>query len=96
MATYCSILAWRISWTEETGGFCPWGGRESDTAEQLSSHRYIGVQSGLDGKCIFDFLRHLCSVVSDSLPPPRTAAHQASLSYTISWSFLILMSLELS
>ena len=25
MATYCSILAWRISWTEEPGALSQWG-----------------------------------------------------------------------
>ena len=24
MATHSSILAWRIPWTEEPGGICPW------------------------------------------------------------------------
>ena len=28
-----SILAWRIPWTEETGGYSPWGHKESDTTE---------------------------------------------------------------
>ena len=37
----------------------------------------------------------LCSVVSDSLQPPWTAARQASLSFTISGSFQKLMSIEL-
>ena len=36
-----------------------------------------------------------CSVVSDSLQPPWTAARQASLSFTISQSFLKLMPIEL-
>ena len=36
-----------------------------------------------------------CSVMSNSLWPPWTAAHQASLSFTISWSLLKLMSTEL-
>ena len=37
----------------------------------------------------------LChSVGSESLPPPWTAARQASLSFTISWSLLKLMSIE--
>ena len=31
MATHPSILAWRIPWTEEPGGYSPWGCRESDT-----------------------------------------------------------------
>ena len=30
MATHSSILAWEISWTEEPGGYSPWGGKESD------------------------------------------------------------------
>ena len=37
MATHYSILAWRISWTEEPGGYMvpqgPWGHKESDTTE---------------------------------------------------------------
>ena len=33
MATHSSILAWKIPWTEESGGLSPWGGKESDTTE---------------------------------------------------------------
>ena len=33
MATHCSILAWRISWTEELVGYNPWGHKESDRTE---------------------------------------------------------------
>ena len=36
MATHCSILAWRIPWTEKPGGDSPRGCRESDTTEPLS------------------------------------------------------------
>ena len=36
MATHSSILAWRISWTEEPGGLSPWGLKESDTTERLT------------------------------------------------------------
>ena len=25
MATHFNILAWRIPWTEELAGYCPWG-----------------------------------------------------------------------
>ena len=35
-----------------------------------------------------------CSVISDSLQPPWTAACQASLSFTISWSLFKFMSIE--
>ena len=33
------ILAWKIPWTEEPGRlYSPWGGKESDLNEQLSTH----------------------------------------------------------
>ena len=35
-ATHSSILAWRIPWTEEPGGYSPWGHKESDMTEQLT------------------------------------------------------------
>ena len=34
MVTHSSILTWGISQTEEPGGYSPWGGKESDVAEQ--------------------------------------------------------------
>ena len=36
MITHSSILAQRIPWTEEPG-YGPWGSRESDTTERLST-----------------------------------------------------------
>ena len=33
MATHSSILAWRISWKEESGSYSPWDRKESDTIE---------------------------------------------------------------
>ena len=35
-ATYSSILAWRIPWTEEPVDYGAWGLKESDTTERLS------------------------------------------------------------
>ena len=35
MATHCSILAWKIPWTEEPGWLLSWGCKELDTTEQL-------------------------------------------------------------
>ena len=29
MTTHSSILAWEIPWTEEPGGYSPWGRKES-------------------------------------------------------------------
>ena len=39
MVTHSSILAWRIPWTEEPGGLHSVGCNESDTTEQLSTHK---------------------------------------------------------
>ena len=33
MATYSSILAWKIPWTEEPAGYRSWRCKESDTTE---------------------------------------------------------------
>ena len=38
MASHSSILAWEIPWTEEPGSYSPWGHKESDTTEPLSTH----------------------------------------------------------
>ena len=39
MATHSSILAWRISWTEEPGGLQPTGSQESGMTEWLTYYR---------------------------------------------------------
>ena len=36
MATHSSILSWRIPWTEEPGGYSPWGCKDSDMTERLT------------------------------------------------------------
>ena len=36
LATHSNILAWIIPWTEEPGGYSPWGRKESNTTEQLT------------------------------------------------------------
>ena len=41
MATHSSILAWRISGTEEPGS--PWGLKESDTAEHSTAQLIYNV-----------------------------------------------------
>ena len=33
MATHSNILAWRIPWTEEPGGYSPRGRKQSDMTE---------------------------------------------------------------
>ena len=49
MASHSSILAWRVLWTEEPGGLSPWGHKESDMTEQLSTAQpYIWQNSHTD------------------------------------------------
>ena len=36
MTTHSSILAWKTPWTEEPGGLCSWGHKQSDATEQLT------------------------------------------------------------
>ena len=37
LETHSSILAWKIPWTEEPGGYSPWGRKESDMTGQAST-----------------------------------------------------------
>ena len=42
MAPHCSTLAWKIPWAEEPdAGYSPWGHKESDMTERLSTHTQI-------------------------------------------------------
>ena len=36
METHSGILAWRIPWTEEPGGYSLWGCKDSDTTEHTA------------------------------------------------------------
>ena len=40
MATHCSILAWKIPWTEKPGGL-QWAHKEANTTEQMSVRQDI-------------------------------------------------------
>ena len=43
MATHSSILAWRISWTEEPAGYSPWGRKELDLTEPLNTDTHVTI-----------------------------------------------------
>ena len=45
MATHSSILVWRNPWTEKPGElYSPWGCKESDTSERLSTSHSVGKE----------------------------------------------------
>jgi len=48
MATHCSILAWKIPWTEEPGGYSPWSRKELDMIELLTLYSILALMK-LDG-----------------------------------------------
>ena len=54
MATHSSILAWRIPWTEEPGGYISWGWKESDTTERLT-HTHTHMLISTLSKAIHSF-----------------------------------------
>ena len=74
MATYFSILAWRISRTEQTeAGYSPQGCKESDTTEWLTHtwwSLHVTVIQSLSGVRLFSTLtdaRHLCPPLSSGV-----------------------------
>ena len=43
MAIHSTILAWRISWTEEAAGYSPWGHKELDMTEHLTFSYFFSL-----------------------------------------------------
>ena len=87
MATHSGILAWRIPWTEEPGRLQSMElqrvGHDLVTKRHNDSFVLVSRGGGVQSlSCVRLFAT------------PWTAACQASLSFTISWSLLKLMSTE--
>ena len=48
MATYPSILAWKIPWTEEASeSYGSWGCKESQTAEVTNTFNFFHISKGV-------------------------------------------------
>ena len=99
MAPHSSTLAWKIPWTEEPSGVA-----KSRTRLHFHFHfnHLKGFLGGASGKNLPANARDVSSLSSvQSLScvrlfeTPWTAACQASLSLTYSWSLLKLMAIEL-
>ena len=79
MATHSSILAWKTPWTEEPGKLQSMGPQR--VRHDSATSLFISSVQSLS--CVLLFAT------------PWTAAHQASLSITNSWSLFKLVSIEL-
>ena len=66
MATHSSILAWKILWTEEPGGYIPWGRKESDMTERLHFNQINGPLSATS--CQLSENRRYCLLFHLSRP----------------------------
>ena len=99
MVTHSSILAWKSSWKEEPGGLQSKGSLR--VRHNLATERNtIDLQCRADHCCAAKWRvrlwTHVVQLLSpDQTSPSWTAARQASLSFTISWSLLKLKSIEL-
>ena len=73
MATHSSILVWRIPWTEEPGGYSPWGHKELDMTEQLTLltpfSKWKTFFLGALISILYPSVQFSHSVMSDSLWP---------------------------
>ena len=67
MAIHCSILTWRISWTEELVDYSPWGHKESDTTERLSTHTHKDYILKVDLGLVFSLIEILCITIYSHL-----------------------------
>ena len=88
MATHCSILAWRIPWTEEPCGLQSMGSQRVGHDWATNTSICCPAQH-IMSLCCFSFTK-LCSFFMT----PWTAACQASLFFTIRQKLLKLMSTE--
>ena len=88
MAIHCSILAWRISWIEKSGGLqsMEWQRVRHDWATNTLTEQNVSHVN------VFSSVQSLSHV--RLFATPWTAAHHTSLSITNSQSFLKLLSIE--
>ena len=88
-----SLALFLTSWERRVQPLATWEQlRASADGQHSELGSYIPCTSSRPRSCSSVQFNH--SVVSNSLRPPWTAAHQASLSITNSWSLLKLMSIQ--
>ena len=86
MATHSSILAWKISWTEKSGGsHVSWGHKESDSTEWLTLNTRIrGILVSQALKQEFSSVAQSCPTLCDPMDycTPGLSVHQQLLEFT--------------
>ena len=95
MATHSSILDWRIPWTEEPGGYSPWGRKESDTTEWLHSLTLYTYRSSLYVQGAYAYT-HRISAVQDEMSSRDWSlnylnVHKTLLKYTLKMTKVIIL-----
>ena len=61
---HCSILTWRIPWTEQPGGYSPWGGRVDWATEHIHTLLFV---IKINKSCVYVYLLCACVCVFNSL-----------------------------
>ena len=85
------FLPGEFPWTEEPGGYSPWGSKELDMTERLSTaHTFLTPVSIALTIIQFSSVAQSCPTLCN----PMNRSSQASLSITNSWSSLRLTSIE--
>ena len=96
MTTHSSIVAWRISWTEELGWLSPWGREELDTTEamqwlQNNTNCIVSKPCGLTGWVWKALLLHVLLAAAavmcrlDLVPCPKRHTCMLSIGKGVSW-----------
>ena len=98
--THSSILDWRIPWTEDPGLLNSWRAPSLRQKGLIKEYMQMHVFKAQKVVCLFSISFSDCLSVQLLrcvwlIATPWTAACQASLSITNSWSLLKLMSIEL-
>ena len=80
VATYSSILAWEIPWTDEPGGLCPCGRRELDTTEHAAYFVYIQLN------CVLNFALLVSKCKNTIISVIRTLLLLSNFSHSFDFS----------
>ena len=87
MATCSSILAWKIPWARSLVGYSPWGHKESDTTERLSTAQHHCWKHGLWCQPGFNSIFWLFDI--DLLSCPLEALVISFRYMIITWTYIL-------